>query len=391
MWHKTFRLLWYLAFVYIAGLGLRAHSLRWIIAPMFSMGCLYIAQAYLTKHFPDFAPNLNATLTLLMLANTAAFTIWPQVVNNFPWTTAALSRAKTRLDIQRALTLDPGTAKAQEVLMKYLRDSSDAEAEDIRQELDKLVQRRQTGTFTATDEQQERLILARYRRLAERTDAIRRLITEPIGTPAAPEKAVTPPSPAAVALTRPVAVTASRSAAHPPGPTAASQHEQRLAAFRTLLNPIHLAANKRNIAIFIDAGDATASIAPDQALYGHLTLDQAHLITDLFGHEVIARGYFNDLYHDDKELLTLATRTARVDALILGRLQYSFRKGAPIDTDLVSCDVILSCKVVNRDGDLTGSDSFRVVGPGFSNDAALERGIEILAQQFTQRILKPLL
>src|ERR1039458_5427068 len=42
MWHKTFRLLRYLAFVYIAVLGWREHSLRWIIAPLFSMGCLFI-------------------------------------------------------------------------------------------------------------------------------------------------------------------------------------------------------------------------------------------------------------------------------------------------------------------------------------------------------------
>jgi len=106
---------------------------------------------------------------------------------------------------------------------------------------------------------------------------------------------------------------------------------------------------------------------------------------------MIARGYFNDLYQDDKELVRLATSTARIDTLILGRLQYSFRNAAPIDKDLVSCDIIVSCKVINHDGDVTGSDSFRVVGPGFSNDAALERGLELLAAQFTQRVLKPLL
>jgi len=131
MWHKTFRLLWYLAFVYIAVLGWRANSLRWIIAPLFSMGCLFIAQAYLTKHYPDFAPKLNAMLTILMLAYSAAFTIWPQVLNNFPWTTKALARAKTRLDLQQALNIDPGTTRAQEVLATYLQDSTDAEAEAL--------------------------------------------------------------------------------------------------------------------------------------------------------------------------------------------------------------------------------------------------------------------
>ena len=383
MWHKTFRLLWYLAFVYIAVLGWREHSLRWIIAPLFSMGCLFIAQAYLTKHYPDFAPKLNAALTVLMLAYGVAFTIWPEVVNNFPWTTAALSRAKTRLDIQKAPTLDPGTARAQEVLMTYLRDSSDAEAEDIRKELDQLVQRRKTGAFTPADEQQELLVLARYRRLAERTDAIRRLITEPVSAPHVLENSATTASPAAAKPTGSVGI--------PPTPTAAARNEQRLSAFRAVLNPIRLAANKRNIAILIDTAGSTSAIAPDQALYGHLKLDQINLITDLFRHDVIARGYFNNIYQGDKELCKLATSASRIDALILGRLTYSFRKGAPSDNDLVSCDITLSCKVINHDGDVTGSDSFRIVGPGFSNEAALERAIELLAEQFTQRILKPLL
>lgn len=154
MWHKTFRLLWYLAFVYVAVLGWREHALSWVIAPLFSMGCLFIAQAYLTRHYPDFAPKVSAALVALMLLYTVVFTIWPKVVNNFPWTRDAL---------ERALALDPGRAKAQEVVFAYLGASSDAEAQDIKKGFDKLVLRRKEGTFGPDDQKQESQLLERYR------------------------------------------------------------------------------------------------------------------------------------------------------------------------------------------------------------------------------------
>jgi hypothetical protein len=129
-----------------------------------------------------------------MLVYSVVFTIWPKVVNDFPWTRDALDRAKTHLDIERALTLDPGHAKAQEVLIAYLRDSSDAEAQDIKRDLDKLVLRRKEGAFGPDDQKQESQVLQRYRSLAERTDALRRLITEPAGVRAQTEVSTAPDS-----------------------------------------------------------------------------------------------------------------------------------------------------------------------------------------------------
>lgn len=169
------------------------------------------------------------------------------------------------------------------------------------------------------------------------------------------------------------------------------RREQRLAEFRTLLNPVGLAAGKRNIAIMIAASGSASGFAPEQALYGHLKPDRGHLITDLFRQDLITRGYFNDLYQGDKELLKLATNASRVDYLILGRLNYSFRRGTHVDNDLVSCEITLSFKAINQAGDVVRGDSFRVVGPGFSENAALERGIELLSDQFYERILKPIL
>jgi len=163
--------------------------------------------------------------------------------------------------------------------------------------------------------------------------------------------------------------------------------EQRRAALNGLLNSVNLAQGKRNIAILIDTPNTNSGFAPDQALYGHLNRDKVNLITNLFRRDVIARGYFSDLYDGNKDMLQVAA-ASKVDYIILGRMQYSFKKAGQVDNDLVSCEITLNCKVVNQAGDVTGGNSFRVLGPGFSESAAIERGIELLSAQFSDRILK---
>jgi hypothetical protein len=48
----------------------------------------------------------------------------------------------------------------------------------------------------------------------------------------------------------------------------------------------------------------------------------------------------------------------------------------------------MTCKVINTAGDVVREDSIQVVGPGFTESAAIERSIELLYDQFTQRILQ---
>jgi hypothetical protein len=45
----------------------------------------------------------------------------------------------------------------------------------------------------------------------------------------------------------------------------------------------------------------------------------------------------------------------------------------------------------NQAADLVKTDSLRAVGPGFTESAAIERGIEIISEQLLNRVLKPML
>lgn len=200
------------------------------------------------------------------------------------------------------------------------------------------------------------------------------------------EGVTTPVNPATAPIRagEPISTPGTRSAAAIRNPA-----EQRRTAFRGLLNSVSLIQGKRNVAIFIDTPYTASGFAPDQALYGQLNQDRVNLITNLFRRDVIAQGFFSDLYDGDKDLLQIAA-ASKVDYIILGRMQYAFKKAGQVDNELVSCEITLNCKVINQAGDVTGSNSFRVLGPGFSESAAIERGIELLTPQFSDRILKAL-
>lgn len=79
---------------------------------------------------------------------------------------------------------------------------------------------------------------------------------------------------------------------------------------------MRLKSGERNIAVVVETPYSAAGIVPDQALYGHLKPGQARLITDLFKHDLITHGYFNDMYHGDKELVGVALDASHVDYLI---------------------------------------------------------------------------
>ena len=140
----------------------------------------------------------------------------------------------------------------------------------------------------------------------------------------------------------------------------------------------------------IESKRTESGISPENALYNHLRTERANIIINLFKEESFkAKGFFREIYDGDTELLRQTDALSKIDNLILGRLSYSFQKGA--DKDLVSCNINFNYKVINKKGDIIRSDSISVIGPGFSEDAALERGLEMLAEKYSDRIFKTVL
>ncbi len=173
-----------------------------------------------------------------------------------------------------------------------------------------------------------------------------------------------------------------------------AEKEKRLNEFKALINRgITTHPSKPNVAIIIESRRTEGGLSPENTLYNFLKKQQrANVISNLFMEEPFkAKGFFREIYEGNTEILKQADALSRINYLIIGRLDYSFQKRAEIEKDLVSCDINFSYKIINKKSEVVKSESIRVVGPGFSNDSALERGLEILSEQYSDRILKQLL
>lgn len=164
------------------------------------------------------------------------------------------------------------------------------------------------------------------------------------------------------------------------------EKEKRLNEFKGLISTgVTTHPGKPNIALVIESQKTESGVSPENALYNLLRSQKMNIILNFFKEETFkSKGFFKEIYDGNTELLTQANALSKIDYLILGRLNYSFAKRG--EENLISCDINFSYKVVGKKGDIVKSDIISIIGPGFSNDAALERGLEILAEKYTDRI-----
>jgi hypothetical protein len=142
--------------------------------------------------------------------------------------------------------------------------------------------------------------------------------------------------------------------------------------------------------VVIESLHTEGGLSPENSLLGLLKKDKVNIIEHYFREAFKTKGYFNEIYGGNTELLTQTNALSKLDCMIVGKIDYTFKKGSQVDKDLVSCNINFTFKVINNKGDIVKSDSIKVVGPGFSEDAALERGLEILVERYSDRILKSL-
>lgn len=173
------------------------------------------------------------------------------------------------------------------------------------------------------------------------------------------------------------------------GYNATTIKDGRLEELKALINRVVTDPIKPNIALIVDSKKSENEVMPESIFYGLLKTDNVNIILNLFKEEAFkSEGFFDEIYNGNTELLKKSGALSRIDGLILGRLDYSFQKRTGLDRDLNSCNIRFSYKVINKNGDIIRSDSISVIGPGFSEDAALERGLEILSEKYSERILK---
>jgi len=176
-------------------------------------------------------------------------------------------------------------------------------------------------------------------------------------------------------------------------PPEINEKEKRLNELKPLINRnISTYQGKPNVAIVIEAKSTEKGISHEEKMYNFLKSDRANIIYNLFKEKLFkSEGFFGEIYEGNTEILTQVDALSGVNYLILGRLNYSFRKGAAIDKELVSCDINFSYKVISKNAEVIKVDSINVIGPGFSEDAALTKGLEIISEKYFNNLMKSIL
>ena len=168
--------------------------------------------------------------------------------------------------------------------------------------------------------------------------------------------------------------------------------ERRLRELQALINrPVTIFSDLRNVAVIIDAEGTKSGASPETILYGLLRAEGVNIILNLFREEAFkSRGFFRQIYNGDTGLLEQSGALSDADGLLLGVLTYSFRKGVPVDPNVVSCDLALDYKMFNKKSRVVQASSVAVIGASFSENAALRRGLEMLAELHGEELLGPI-
>jgi len=170
------------------------------------------------------------------------------------------------------------------------------------------------------------------------------------------------------------------------------EKEEGLIELKKLINssvfasiPSH--SDKLNVALVVVSKSTKTGFSPENVLYNLLGTENVNIVLNLFKEkQFIKNGLFTQIYDGNTDLLKHTGVLSQIQYVVLGKLNYSFEKRTSLDSDLISCDINLSYKIINENGVVVETDSITALGSGFSEDQALKRGVEQLSEQHSARI-----
>ena len=167
----------------------------------------------------------------------------------------------------------------------------------------------------------------------------------------------------------------------------AVKEESRLALFKSGVSDNFVTYRGMiNVAILVESLGETKG---KDVLYGHLKSNKINFITTFFQEDLILKnGFFYEIYNGKTDLLKKSDVMSKIDYLVIGKLNLSFKRGTELDNKLIVCNSSMSYKVVNKFSELFSRDNISTVGPGYSEEAALNRSMEILTEKLIGNIMK---
>lgn len=171
----------------------------------------------------------------------------------------------------------------------------------------------------------------------------------------------------------------------------ARKREKRLKELRSLVNPSNVSHDTSNVAVAImseKSGSAfvqtSERVLPDLLKANN---DKYNIIDHYFTQDFKQKGYFVKVFNGNVKLLKEMDAFARVDYIILGKVNVSFKSEGIVE-GIISCNINFTFKVFDKTGVLVDSGAVSVIGPGYSEKAALRRGLEMIVEKDSNRIFR---
>lgn len=155
-----------------------------------------------------------------------------------------------------------------------------------------------------------------------------------------------------------------------------------------LINPHVVPAGSVSVMAIAFEGESHDIELLEARLVQRLSSPSVRLIPGLFKPAFRAAGFLRAAYDGDPGILARSGALAMVDRVLLGRVEHGCAKTTgQLDADLVTCNVRLLYKVIDRGGAVASAGQLAVAGAGFSEDAARDRAIEMLVEEHGERLL----
>jgi hypothetical protein len=385
LFRTALRLAWALLFLWAFGLGLGRHSFRYVVLPLFCLGCLLIAKKHITDRFPEFGRTLIFSLFILLLTNNAIFSWWPAFAHTFKGAAGMVRPLVALVDSRLTNALDPCWAEAEAAMREFITKSGSLEAERIRNELDGVLNREKSWSLLPSDQEKVTRVWQRFQDFVQTRREMQKMIRSACVDEGLVTASIEPPGatgqPGGGAPRDPQP---RREPGKPTGPTVNAPPKPKLS-----FNPApSIVAGKTNTAIVVEAKRTAEGFSPSDALYHKLTAPAVNIVLNLFDEsELINSGVFDEIYGGRTEDLKETRALSSVDYLVLGKLAYKFSPNPDIDKDLLSCRLTFSYKVFDRHGNLVKTDSVPAVAAALSETSSLVAALERLVEAHGNQIL----
>lgn len=161
---------------------------------------------------------------------------------------------------------------------------------------------------------------------------------------------------------------------------------QRLAIFKSLIN----CSARATTAIGIKSASHTSgaeeiSTAVAEQLASTARASSVSVASNFFHPQFFSEGYFERVYSGDIKPLQEAGAFACINTVWLGQLESSCGQ---VVNGVMTCDLRLTYRVVDRNGRTLDSGSVSAVGPGFDKIEALQNGTTRLIDTKSSQILR---